>query len=148
MHRAPLLSTPSRGPAFSSRAAPARPQLRVAAEPALQKPMARPTPGAAEPPKAPSPAGSSAAEAGAGGITLRYQRDQAKAMQRYFAQLAEAETADRAKFFGWTKANEISNGRWVMFGWFVGLLTEYATGVDFPHQFALMSTYLGILDLE
>lgn len=69
-------------------------------------------------------------------------------MQRYFAQLAEAETADLSKFFGWTKANEINNGRWVMFGFAVGLLTEYATGVDFPHQFALMSTYLGILDLE
>ena len=54
----------------------------------------------------------------------------------------------RDRFFGWTKANEISNGRWVMFGWAVGLLTEFATGVDFPHQFALMSTYLGIMDLE
>ena len=32
------------------------------------------------------------------------------------------------RFFGWTKANEINNGRWVMFGFAVGLLTEYATG--------------------
>lgn len=38
------------------------------------------------------------------------------------------------RFFGWTKANEITNGRWVMFGFAVGLLTEYATGVDFPNQ--------------
>ena len=53
-----------------------------------------------------------------------------------------------ARFFGWTKANEISNGRWVMFGFFVGLLTEFATGVDFPHQFALMGTYTGLLDLD
>ncbi len=52
------------------------------------------------------------------------------------------------RFFGWTKANEITNGRWVMFGFAVGLLTEYATGVDFPHQFALMASYLGLLDLD
>ena len=30
-------------------------------------------------------------------VTLRYQRDQAKAMQKYFAALAEADVADRAK---------------------------------------------------
>lgn len=50
--------------------------------------------------------------------------------------------------FGWTPKNEISNSRWVMFGWAVGLLTEYATGVDFPHQLALMVSYLGIVDIE
>jgi hypothetical protein len=54
----------------------------------------------------------------------------------------------RCRFFGWTKANEITNGRWVMFGFAVGLLTEYATGVDFPHQFALMASYLGVLDFD
>ena len=52
------------------------------------------------------------------------------------------------RFFGWTRANEITNGRWVMFGFAVGLLTEYATGVDFPHQFALMASYLGVLDFD
>jgi hypothetical protein len=52
------------------------------------------------------------------------------------------------RVFGWTPKNEISNGRWVMFGVFVGLLTEYATGVDFPHQLSLMLSYLGIVDLE
>lgn len=30
--------------------------------------------------------------------------------------------------------NEILNGRWVMFGLLVGMLTEYATGVDFIDQ--------------
>jgi len=35
-----------------------------------------------------------------------------------------------------------------MFGWAVGLLTEYATGVDFPHQLALMASYLGIADFD
>ena len=50
--------------------------------------------------------------------------------------------------FGWTAKNEISNGRWVMFGLLVGMLTEYATGVDFINQIKLMVTYLGIADLE
>jgi hypothetical protein len=52
------------------------------------------------------------------------------------------------RLFGWTPANEIGNGRWVMFGVFVGLLTEYATGVDFPNQIALLLSYLGIVDVE
>jgi hypothetical protein len=49
---------------------------------------------------------------------------------------------------GWTAKNEISNGRWVMFGLLVGMLTEFATGVDFINQLKLMVTYLGIADLE
>ena len=49
--------------------------------------------------------------------------------------------------FGWTSKNEITNGRWVMFGVFVGLLTEYATGVDFINQLKLMVSYLGIADI-
>lgn len=35
-----------------------------------------------------------------------------------------------------------------MFGWGVGLLTEYATGVNFISQLKLMVTYLGIADLD
>lgn len=52
------------------------------------------------------------------------------------------------RVFGWTPQNEINNGRWVMFGFGVGLLTEYATGVDFIDQIKLMVTYLGIADLD
>lgn len=52
------------------------------------------------------------------------------------------------RVFGWTPANEINNGRWVMMGFAIGLLTEYATGVDFPDQLALMCSYLGIVDLD
>jgi hypothetical protein len=52
------------------------------------------------------------------------------------------------RVFGWTRANEINNGRWVMMGFAIGLLTEYATGVDFPHQLALMFSYLGIADVD
>jgi hypothetical protein len=52
------------------------------------------------------------------------------------------------RVFGFTKQNEIGNGRWVMFGFAIGLLTEYATGADFPQQFSLMLSYLGIADLD
>jgi hypothetical protein len=34
-----------------------------------------------------------------------------------------------------------------MFGFAVGLLTEYATGVDFIQQLKLMVSYLGIADI-
>ena len=51
------------------------------------------------------------------------------------------------RVFGWTPKNEITNGRWVMMGIGIGLLTEYATGVDFPNQLKLMLSYLGIADV-
>lgn len=38
------------------------------------------------------------------------------------------------RVFGWTKKNEINNGRWVMMGIAIGLMTEYATGVSFIDQ--------------
>ena len=41
----------------------------------------------------------------------------------------------------------VLNCRWVMFGVFVGLLTEYSTGVDFVNQLKLMVSYLGIADI-
>ena len=73
---------------------------------------------------------------------------------------------------GWTKTNEINNGRWVMFGLLVGMMTEFATGVvrcpdsahtqertclirphgactaqDFPNQLKLTVSVLGIADV-
>ena len=36
----------------------------------------------------------------------------------------------------------------VMFGLLVGMMTEYATGVDFPNQLRLLASYLGVFDLE
>jgi hypothetical protein len=51
------------------------------------------------------------------------------------------------RVFGWTLKNEINNGRWVMMGLAIGMLTEYATGVDFINQLKLMVSYLGIADL-
>jgi hypothetical protein len=35
-----------------------------------------------------------------------------------------------------------------MFGLLVGMLTEYATGVSFVDQMALMASYLGVADLD
>lgn len=81
------------------------------------------------------------------GPTIREQRDAAKAMTQYFKDFSAAKTAEKRQVFGWTRANEILNGRWVMFGVFVGLLTEYSTGVDFINQLKLMVSYLGIADI-
>ena len=47
--------------------------------------------------------------------------------------------------FGFTHKNEITNGRWVMFGFVVGMMTEYATGVDFIHQLEQIVSYTGAL---
>lgn len=81
-------------------------------------------------------------------ITVEYQRQRAKEMVKYFERLQLEEQIEKAQVFGWTAKNEIGNGRWVMFGLFVGMLTEYATGVDFIDQVKLMLTYLGIADVE
>ena len=53
----------------------------------------------------------------------------------------------RCRVFGWTPKNEIGNGRWVMMGLAIGLLTEYATAVNFIDQIKLMVSYLGIADI-
>lgn len=81
-------------------------------------------------------------------VTVQYQRARAKEMRDYFVQQQLSKTVEKAQVFGWTKKNEISNGRWVMFGLLVGMLTEYATAVDFPDQLKLMASYLGLVDLE
>lgn len=54
----------------------------------------------------------------------------------------------RHRVFGWTKKNEIANGRWVMMGIGIGLMTELATGVSFIDQLKLMASYMGLVDLE
>lgn len=81
-------------------------------------------------------------------VTMEYQRKQAKAMQAYLRERSLEKTIADAQVFGWTRKNEINNGRWVMMGLAVGLLTEYATGVDFIDQLKLMVSYLGIIDVE
>lgn len=69
-------------------------------------------------------------------------------MTRYFKEKKTQEAILKAQGFGWTRPNEISNGRWTMFGLLVGMLTEYATGSSFTDQLSLMVNNLGILDLE
>jgi len=81
-------------------------------------------------------------------VTVEYQRQQAKAMQKFLREKSlEKEIAD-AQVFGWTRKNELGNGRWVMMGLAIGMLTEYATGVSFIEQFKLMVSYMGVIDLD
>jgi len=122
--------------------------------PELKRPEAPPTPApsAQAPTEAPQKPMEIVPQAATGpnkaGVTVEYQREQAKRMNKYFQGTILQRQIKDTTVFGWTPKNEINNGRWVMFGWMVGLLTEYATGVDFPHQLALMASYLGIADFD
>ncbi|CAG7876412.1 unnamed protein product [Brassica rapa] len=58
-------------------------------------------------------------------VTVEFQRQKAKRLQEYFKQ-KKLEAAAQGPFFGFQPKNEISNGRWAMFGFAVG----YATGSD------------------
>ena len=69
-------------------------------------------------------------------------------MVKYFKEQRYLQLAEDGEVFGWTKKNEINNGRWTMFGLLVGMMTEYATGVDFIDQIKLIVNVLGIADLE
>ncbi|KAM3361237.1 light-harvesting complex-like protein OHP2, chloroplastic isoform X1 [Capsicum galapagoense] len=80
-------------------------------------------------------------------ITMEFQRQKAKELQDYFKQ-KKLEEANQGPFFGFIGKNEISNGRWAMFGFAVGMLTEYATGSDFVDQVKILLSNFGILDLE
>jgi hypothetical protein len=100
-------------------------------------------------PAAPAPVPVLAPTGAAAGVTVEYQRQRAKEMRAFLQRQAAFKAAQQeSSGFGWTRAAERSNGRWVMFGFAVGLLTEYATGVDFPQQLRLMLSYLGIADIE
>ncbi|KAG5397743.1 hypothetical protein IGI04_019557 [Brassica rapa subsp. trilocularis] len=57
-------------------------------------------------------------------VTVEFQRQKAKRLQEYFKQ-KNLEAAAQGPFFGFQPKNEISNGRWAMFGFAVGLLTDY-----------------------
>lgn len=127
---------------------PARPAAVVASSdgPTLRKPEAAPSAVGVPSEAAPSAAASTPSSTG-GGVTIEYQRAQAKALTAYFKARKAAASAEAARTFGWTRANELLNGRWVMFGVGVGLLTEYATGVSLVDQLKLMVSYLGIADI-
>ena len=80
-------------------------------------------------------------------VTVERQREKAKEMVRYFRKRAYEEDAENSTTFGWTADNEINNGRWTMFGLLVGMMTELATGGDFPDQIRLMISVLGLADV-
>ncbi|XP_031393517.1 light-harvesting complex-like protein OHP2, chloroplastic [Punica granatum] len=127
--------------------APSPPPLREPTPPAAPKPVApSPGPTAASPApvqKKPPPVMVDDKEV----ITLEFQRQKAKELQEYFKQ-KKLEEANQGPFFGFIGKNEITNGRWAMFGFAVGMLTEYATGSDFVDQVKILLSNFGIVDLE
>ncbi|RYQ93050.1 hypothetical protein Ahy_B09g099306 isoform A [Arachis hypogaea] len=132
----------------------------------------KPTPPSSQPPQPPQKPPPSAVSDDKNVVTLEFQRQKAKELQEYFKQKKLEEAADQAPVFGFIGKNEISNGRqilplldevvtyridptphlmvkrWAMFGFAVGLLTEYATGSDFVDQVKILLSNFGILDLE
>ncbi|CAH8354881.1 unnamed protein product [Eruca vesicaria subsp. sativa] len=118
----------------------APPTLREPSPP--QKPVP-PTPSSLPPPPPQKPV----AVDGKSVTTVEFQRQKAKELQDYFKQ-KKLEAAGQGPFFGFQPKNEISNGRWAMFGFAVGMLTEYATGSDLVDQVKILLSNFGILDLE
>lgn len=122
--------------------------------PPLREPSSPSPPLKPVPPSPPSPSSSSAvkpAPVAVGEeknvITLEFQRQKAKELQEYFKE-KKLEEANQGPFFGFVGNNEIANGRWAMFGFAVGMLTEYATGSDFVDQVKILLSNFGILDIE
>ncbi|XP_059630363.1 light-harvesting complex-like protein OHP2, chloroplastic [Cornus florida] len=116
----------------------------VASPPSLKPvPPSPPSPPSSSPPPPPPPKMLEDKSV----ITLEFQRQKAKELQEYFKQ-KKLEEADQGPFFGFIGKNEISNGRWAMFGFAVGMLTEYATGSDFVDQVKILLSNFGIVDLE
>merc|ERR1719235_2089259 len=81
-------------------------------------------------------------------VSTEFQRQRAKEMTKYFRDVRQEREVAGSKVLGWTYNNEITNGRWVMMGLAIGLLTEYATGVNFIDQIKLTVSYLGIADVD
>ncbi|XP_038884716.1 light-harvesting complex-like protein OHP2, chloroplastic [Benincasa hispida] len=123
---------------------PAAPSLREPSPPSPSSPTPplKPTPPPQSPPSPVSPVVKQDNV-----ITLEFQRQKAKELQEYFKQ-KKLDEADQGPFFGFIGKNEISNGRWAMFGFAVGLLTEYATGSNFVDQVKILLSNFGIVDLE
>ncbi|KAK9163935.1 hypothetical protein Syun_004837 [Stephania yunnanensis] len=123
------------------------PLRRPVAPPVRQPTPPSPAPAPAPaPPKAPVPrVAPVAAESPV--VTLEFQRKMAKELQDYFKQ-KKVEDANQGPFFGFIGKNEIANGRWAMFGFAVGLLTEYATGSSFVDQLKILLSNFGIVDLD
>ncbi|KAF8025017.1 hypothetical protein BT93_F2004 [Corymbia citriodora subsp. variegata] len=111
-------------------------------------PPSSPSSAVAPPPQQPKPPVSAPAAVEDGSVvTLEFQRQKAKELQEYFKQ-KKLEKSNQGPFFGFIGKNEIANGRWAMFGFAVGMLTEYATGSDFVDQVKILLSNFGIVDLE
>ncbi|KAL8514991.1 hypothetical protein ACS0TY_013903 [Phlomoides rotata] len=128
---------------FTIRSSQAEGPFRRPVAPSPVKPVPPSPPPATSPPPPPK----TAAFQDKNVITLEFQRQKAKELQEYFKQ-KKLEDANQGPFFGFIGKNEISNGRWAMFGFSVGMLTEYATGSDFVDQVKILLSNFGILDLE
>ncbi|KAH0643549.1 hypothetical protein KY290_035009 [Solanum tuberosum] len=115
--------------------------------PVKPTPPSPPSSSSPPPPPPPSAPPKQVAVEGKNVITMEFQRQKAKELQEYFKQ-KKLEEANQGPFFGFIGKNEISNGRWAMFGFAVGMLTEYATGSDFVDQVKILLSNFGILDLE
>ncbi|KAL0650001.1 hypothetical protein Bca4012_092692 [Brassica carinata] len=117
------------------------------AEGPLRRPSAPPTLREPSPPPPSPPLQKSVAVDGEGVTTVEFQRQKAKELQEYFKQ-KKLEASGQGPFFGFQPKNEISNGRWAMFGFAVGMLTEYATASDLVDQVKILLSNFGIIDLE
>ncbi|KAL3638948.1 Light-harvesting complex-like protein ohp2, chloroplastic [Castilleja foliolosa] len=131
---------------FTIRSSQADGPIRRPVAPAPIKPVPPNSPPTASPPPSVPPKPAATVE-DRSVITLELQRQKAKELQEYFKQ-KKLEQANQGPFFGFIGKNEISNGRWAMFGFAVGMLTEYATGSDFVDQVKILFSNFGILDLE
>ncbi|KAL3641092.1 Light-harvesting complex-like protein ohp2, chloroplastic [Castilleja foliolosa] len=131
---------------FTIRSSQAEGPIRRPVAPAPIKPVPPNSPPTASPPPS-APPKSVAAVEDKSVITLELQRQKAKELQEYFKQ-KKLEKANQGPFFGFIAKNEISNGRWAMFGFAVGMLTEYATGSDFVDQVKILLSNFGIVDLD
>merc|ERR1711920_686045 len=80
--------------------------------------------------------------------TVEEQRQAARKMIAYFQEKRMEEEYQQNQQLGWVPKAEIANGRWVMFGLLVGMLTEYATGVNFIEQIKLLLVNLSIVDFD
>ncbi|KAF7812524.1 light-harvesting complex-like protein OHP2, chloroplastic [Senna tora] len=127
--------------------------LRRPVSPPLREPL-KPSPPSPSPPSSPPPSTVPPPQKAAvvvgdskNAVTLEFQRQKAKELQEYFKQ-KKLEEAAQGPAFGFVGKNEINNGRWAMFGFAVGMLTEYATGSDFVDQVKILLSNFGIVDLE
>ncbi|KAF2291104.1 hypothetical protein GH714_020002 [Hevea brasiliensis] len=111
-----LWSSQAEGPVRRPVAPPLREPSPPTPSPAL-KPMPPSSPSS---PAVPPPKPAAQVAVGDKNVTtLEFQRQKAKELQDFFKQ-KKLEEKDQGPFFGFLGKNEITNGRWAMFGFAVG----------------------------